>query len=791
MNSGMLPILQQICALNADIRICNRSTIEQIACQERSFRLALGFATLGNCELRAATGNGNRTKVITEDSDVAFPRQIISISARDFDEYCASELFWCIQKVVETLQDDATTSKGEVTIVLLPEQLSVTVCASDETRRTLLQRIADLPAIRNRSKRICSIPGEHRFYLLATEAQNCEASTSAEVIVRCDYVNAFGALIPDQERSLSFSISGNAPNKVIQSVNGQSVQQSPPQLRDGDILDVRCPLPVHAGGHHLNTRAPPSLPALSDFTARVEFMCDTNGWAASDEMYHYTQALQWRQNWLRFATPQMWDVSKGDFEEPVFGELDIPNNATTAIPVLIGSHWAGIEITRRGTETSVTFVQVPTNLHTALTFLVARLIDVAPHRFQVQCEFNDPQPHTCGWDLIFRWYRRHGIHQGIADISNHMQLNDEYNDLIQTALQCSSEDWAMAQINFEVGQLAFSLRKNFLFFLARREWQGRPHQQVALFAACRPPAPQLGAVPAAQNAPFVPHPLQLNRTQLTIDRIRHRLIQILLHPGWLSSDELDIALEGPRAMNPQTLFCPPSSWNVGSSSLRFFNDYIPDYRAYNQVIWIIEVDRHWVQAEAYLHEDASNFAFTFPVDSHIRLQPLVDHLINVTLARDTQLSIHFYDQRSPMHMCGFQLVAQIFHRLAANTVPLQATQRRQLSFHSLAADLDRAHVEARAVWTNAGADPHFIDFAANIRQWFLIRVAENRFPAEYTSAGANNQQDVTMQPADGAAALLTLAKLQAHPVRAKIHGSSLILGFVLCLALRRANGKTS
>ena len=205
-------------------------------------------------------------------------------------------------------------------------------------------------------------------------------------------------------------------------------------------------------------------------------------------------------------------------------------------------------------------------------------------------------------------------------------------------------------------------------------------------------------------------------------------------------------------MNPQTLFCPPSSWNVGSSSLHFFNDYLPDYRAYNQVIWIIEVDRHWVQAEAYLHEDSSNFAFTFPADSHIRLQPLVDHLINVTLARDTQLSIHFYDQRSPLHMCGFQLVAQIYHRLAANTVPLQAPQRRQLSFHSLAADLDRAHLEARAIWTNAGADPHFVEFAANIRQWFLIRVAENRFPAEFTSAGANNQHDVTMQPADGASA---------------------------------------
>ena len=220
----------------------------------------------------------------------------------------------------------------------------------------------------------------------------------------------------------------------------------------------------------------------------------------------------------------------------------------------------------------------------------------------------------------------------------------------------------------------------------------------------------------------------------------------------MSSDELDIALEGPRAMNPQTLFCPPASWNVGASSLHFLNDYVPDYRAFNQVIWIIEVNGHWVQAEAYLHEDASNFAFTFPADSHILLQPLVDHLITASGARTTQVSIHFYDQVSPPHMCGYQLVANIYHRLAANTIQLQPPQRRQLSFHPLAADFDRAHYDARAVWTAAAADPHLIDFAANLRQWFLVRVAENRFPIETISAGANDADDVSMQPDDPAKA---------------------------------------
>ena len=740
-------LLLQICGLNSDIRICNRTTIEQIACQENTFRLVLGFATLGHCELHATLRADARTKVIDESSsERAVSTTLLPI--RNLDDHCEYSIFLEIQRIVETLQDDIALSKYAATVVVLPEQLSITVYISNDEQSKFLQRVASLPLFSDRNKRFCSIQGEPCQYLLISTAQFCEHPQAAEIIVRINKSFVVGACMPDGCQQIDFSINDTCQPLTISQVNGSHVPSTGVPLQDGDIVDVYWPAPVHVGGHHHNLAAPPTLPAFSDFTARTEFMCDTHGWVATDEMFHYTQALQWQQDWLRFGSPQLWDITKGDFEAPIFGELDIPNNCVTAIPVLIGSHWAGIEVTRRGSETSVLFVQVPERLHVALTFLVARLLDIAPHRFLVQSEFNDPPPHTCGWNLIFRWYRRHGIHQGIADISNHMQLTQEYNDLIQIAMQCSCEDWALAQISIDVGQLAYTLRKNFLCFLARRELQGRPQQQIALYVACPPPTPQPQAHTAQPDLPPVHVPRQLDRTQIIIDRIRQRVTMILLHPGWMSSDELDISLEGPRAMNPQTLFCPPSSWNVGSSSLHFLNDYIPDYRAFNQVIWIIEVDQHWVQAEAYLHEDASNFAFTFPANSHIRLQPLVDHLINVTGARDTQIAIHFYDQQSPMHMCGYHLVAQIYHRLAANTVPLQAPQRRQLSFHPLAADLDRAHFEARALWTAAGADPHLIDFAANIRQWFLVRVAENRFPAEYISAGGQDQPDVQMKTAE-------------------------------------------
>ena len=117
-------------------------------------------------------------------------------------------------------------------------------------------------------------------------------------------------------------------------------------------------------------------------------------------------------------------------------------------------------------------------------------------------------------------------------------------------------------------------------------------------------------------------------------------------------------------------------------------------------------------------------------------------------------------------MCGYQLVAQIYHRLAANTVALQPPQRRLLSFNPLAADLDRAHYEARAQWTAAGANPHLIDFAANIRQWFLVRIAENRFPSDYISAGANDQ-DVSMKPQEVQDPIPTSRQSSAAPAAPK------------------------
>ena len=744
-------LLEQICALNSDMRINDHTTVEQIARQEGSVRLVIGFCTLGSCDIICHARPTDPTKVIPSfhAEDRGEVDQILHIEMPTFDTIVQTSIFWDIRHAIQTLQDGGSNTASKLSIVILPEQFSLTVYIPRAHHKCLIEKIGELPAIRSRNKTSIIVPGENSTTLMVSEARDCDENQMCDVIFRVPQdLIICGATLQSDRIPDAIQLSQHDAQLRVDLINGTHRPANDLRLRCGDVIDLCVKSTIHAGGHHAFNGAPPSLPALSDFTARVEFMCDTHGWVASDEVFHYTQALQWQQNWLRFGSPQLWNPANGDFEPPVFGELHIMNNANTAIPVLIGSHWAGIEIDRRGDQVQVTFIQVPASLHTALTFLVGRLLDIAPHRFQVNTEQSDPPDHLCGWLLIYRWYLRHGLQDGIADTTSHITLNGEYNELIQLAMQCSSEDWAQAQMSNDVGRLAYTLRKNFLCFLGRREMQGRPHPQVALQTAC----PPLGNQPTLQIVQPVPAngqaPPRIDRSRLVTERIRFRLAQILRHPGWMTSDELDIALEAPRALNPMTLFCAPASWNVGASHLHFYNDIIPDYRAYNQVIWIIEVDQHWVQAEAYLHEEASNFAFTFPAESRILLQPLVNHLVNITGARDTQVSVHFYDQVAPQHMCGYHLVAVIYQRLTANCAPLQPAQRRVLSFHPLAADFDRAQYEARELWIAAQAHPHLIEFASRIRAWYLVRVAENRFPIQFIAAGAAPDDDVTMKPAE-------------------------------------------
>ena len=172
-------------------------------------------------------------------------------------------------------------------------------------------------------------------------------------------------------------------------------------LLDGTVLHLSRSTQIKAGGHHLASGATPTLDTGADFQARTEYMCITHGWIAADELWSITQNIMFTQDQARFTAPVYWNQRDGDFTLSPFGEIVLLNNTINVICVLVDDHWAAIEITRRGDSAHLTFVQMP--LHTAATFVVARLLDIAPHRLTTSSVHDQHLPHLCGWRLVQRW----------------------------------------------------------------------------------------------------------------------------------------------------------------------------------------------------------------------------------------------------------------------------------------------------------------------------------------------------------------------------------------------------
>ena len=375
----------------------------------------------------------------------------------------------------------------------------------------------------------------------------------------------------------------------------------PQQLQswpDDQVMSLTTMPEIRAGGHHQAAGPPPRLAQGADFNARAEFMCNTNGWLATDEMCAMTQTIQWSQQTHHFAPPVLWDPSKPDFEDDGT-EVHIYNNSTTVLPILVQDHWAACEIHRQGDNARVVMVQMPQHLVTRATFIMARILDIGPHRIEVQTEMTGHIPHLCGWTLLQRWFQQLHLMDEIADVSRQYNLPDQYVQTIEMCMQCSIEDWTSNGMPHNMGYLAVRLRKNFLWFLARRQSIGQPVPQQQLVVGI-PEPPHREIVMVRQDPPSLP------------ERIAARLQVFSQHPGWATSDEIDYTLEILRFYEPNTLFCPPAVWEHSTGELRFLNGFQPTYQSYRHVVWFVASQNHWIIIELCCYDAFTQLILTIP-----------------------------------------------------------------------------------------------------------------------------------------------------------------------------------
>ena len=401
------------------------------------------------------------------------------------------------------------------------------------------------------------------------------------------------------------------------------------------------------------------------------------------------------QDAYKFTAPVYWNQAESDFTLSPFGELYLFNNTANVICILIDDQWAAIEIRRNADAAHLTFVQLPQHLHTAATFVVARLLNIAPHRLTSSNEHETHLPHLCGWRLIQRWVQ----HFDLADEFQPETLNgvaDRFHDIINMTMECALEDWRTYHAPPPLIHLAALLRKKFLVYLARRESQQNPLPQKELIAAFPVRLPSLSS-----TLPSVPPTALESATQRISDRLEH----MLTYSGWMASDEMDFSLDVARIIQPTTLFCAPAVWNLITRDLEFPNGLLLEHGTYNHIIWHVIHNNHWLQFECYRCGSSSVFIASVPIHQRGIYVPLIQLLMRQVGFDHQNMAIDFVDQTMPRDLCGFYLLANLFHRLGLLTPPPLDVHDQLLGQGQHAPLIARVRREATNTWMRAEGLP--------------------------------------------------------------------------------------
>ena len=701
------------------------SCIGQLADPDTCWEFVVAGTPVGSCSIALAP----KTEVIDvpDDDDIPIDKVYQIADELSFEDTCKQSWFQKVLSCCDRLTPGYGTSQ-RVVFLHSVGQCDFQVCGKGSEIKSISDEITYAW-----NGQVVDMPNEHvpLTHLVCGVDESIDGQVQVAVYLQAD--DKFCLLHLPSTISTCTTFEWKKKRLAITAINGTPPQQSCIRLHANDVLIVGSEELIRAGGHHEAPGPRPSLPASAPFVDRAEFMCNTQGWIASDEMAMYTQEIQWHQMFYKFTPPVFWDPHQDDFEFPESGEIHIFNGCTTVVPILITNHWSAVEIHRGEHGTRVVFVQVPQNVRTKLTHMVARLLDIAPHRFEVAHEGDGAPPHLCGWFLLYRWIGHFNMQNNLANQVNQSPLPRHVVEIIDTCIQCSIEDWRRCNMPQDVAQVALQLRRNFLWHRARREAIGQPVIQPRLTVAIPTPQPVIREQP--QEPPSA------------ITEILARLHHFQQYPGWAATDEVDYTMDLLRSHHPETLFCPPAVWLPTRSEFMYLNDYVPDISSYSHIFWTVVTMNHWVQIELYLAPENARFYFTVPNTIQQTLLPLINYIIGIARVEPETVTVETIHQDTPHGLCGYHMLHQLFHRVSLDFAPLRDPQLQTIWRHQLGEELEEIRNEARLVWHNSGAEEELIEFAANVRDWFLIRVLERRFPDQYIAGGAADDVDMASQDA--------------------------------------------
>ena len=438
------------CSLHSEVRACDLTcSIREIAAIADDWTLRLGNVGIANCRLIL------QPELTEKPSEIHATNWPATVPCVDLT---SSTVELCPPGPLEAFGSCATFASildamHPIEFVKGPVWFKAVVVhhalpGALQIRRNQANFEALLPALRNLLK-----PNEQLATTLAFDS--AARDTAAFRIIHIFKISsaigevAITAHIPSEElviHAVVDSTDGSLPTFAlnqslyqIEEINGSPRIQHVGSLQPGALLQLTRSPDIKAGGHHLSSGATPTLRAGSNFQARAEYMCNTHGWIAADELWSITQNILFMQDSFKFTAPVYWNQADSDFTLSPFGELYLYNNTTNVICVLIDDHWAAIEICRNADAAHLTFVQLPQHLHSAATFVVARLLDIAPHRLTSSSEHEEHLPHLCGWRLVQRWIHRFDIEDNFQP-ETFAGVADRFHDIINMTMECALED---------------------------------------------------------------------------------------------------------------------------------------------------------------------------------------------------------------------------------------------------------------------------------------------------------------------------------------------------------------
>ena len=667
----------------------------------------------------------------------------IQIPSQSFDQEIAKDSFIAMIRFFEAASTEGLLSidgpSNPIVICCVdPQVVFVTTKEANagfEEIHAMLHRVGFAQwTFRSMNSRSVRLPGHEWWLLHNPDLRQCSVIIeNLSNIIDYQIIDVEGYISP------TTTIHRNGQIFVIQRINGMTFDGNQVhECRTGDVLTVVHQDPllrrventqrVFAGGHPDSTQVTWHLRAGANFSERCEFAINTNGWCASDELnYAMRWLLETRGGSNRTFAILQWNGQDADLDETTFILPNLPPGSTSWLAILIGSHWAGCEVTRCGDDVLITFLGIDSPKAHRLTQILARRLDTTGRKIQSFVHAFTQPFNMCGWALIFRWYEKLGQHDQLHSYEEDLEDLVEWKySLVHDVLSSSVEDWLAVEATPELWHFAHQIRLGCFYHMALAENDAAPVVDHTIIV-------DLPRGPTLQCPGRILYFEEYNKFLKEFQN--RRVDEFHRFPGWLGSDVADCTLQHLRTALPAIAFTAPVMWNSQQRTLCTFSGYSDDCRYHRRAITLILYDQHWISCEFHRRQDSLVAWVLAPHDFAHDLQCLTDQLRSLINFGEEAFQLIHLSCDTQLGLCGWTLLQELFNKLEIS-LPCPGIAVTQCIAASMDdSRLQEAIVQANELWVTSTI-PGLHAFAQDATIWFLYDLFRGRFTPAFASGGA-------------------------------------------------------